>query len=380
MKLGSTGGLDTGTSSTALRGVALGRKTEFLARMEFMSNGFFQGTERLENRVLISRHRYDVVSLDLIGPYSGITQQILSNVLLKKRAWVMINLQAAREQGAASEALERTYKFIFSEKLRQELREECRRRLFWTPSLWDRVLSFMEGTAYERPSEISSLRARALDSLLMLQLGMRIQPEAIHESMSRELAPFLVGGKIYLDVLKAAANRCDGMILGTLLNGGNSEILLEFAKYAFRGADLTTDVATARPKVKNLRKYSYVSKMGRKPTTFFTTMAEIHSADYLRPRYEEFRRTVSFYLGCMKAKKEGCLRIELLDRKGQRRPQHLPLSWDDQLSIVGSTPLQTLSFRKLINDLRGYEELLKEFPGSDPCYVESLERIELTAS
>jgi len=352
-------------------------KAEFRARSEFMGIGFSSSTGRLEKCLVNNKVRFEVVSLDLIGPYSGITEQILSQVRLAERAWVMINLQASREQDSASYALEATYRLTQTRKNLQALREEFRRSTYWTQSHRERLARFSGGTKVQ--SDISDLRDRALDTLLMSQFGMRIESDATHESVIRELAPFLTDETLMIEKVRSAAIPIESEILGVLLNGGNSGMILEYVRHLFRGVELVTDVATARPKVKEIRKYSYVSKMGRKPTTFFTTMAEIHSAAYMRPRYETFRRTVSFFLGCMRAAKEGSLHLELLDRNGRRKPQQIPLSLDDQLGIVGSSPARTLSFRRFLSDLRDYDALLKEYPGSDPVFVEALPRVELTA-
>ncbi len=286
--------LDLGFRPENIHGVEGGDR---IARTEYALNAAKYGIKpvlgTLEDILPRSRERYDVVSLDFTGPICQKYCEIAEKILLKERAYVMVNTLQKREPIGTQHRLAASH----AEMLRTiQMRQEFQRH-------HADAFGGEQPSDQQMPAEFSLADWRGRVSHLIGIMGSdRPENWQVFASRVRELplldgletTPFETNSERYRVNLSLLLKPIMSAVIEALHLHGFFKV--QDLNEAWKIAHLSNMVSSAvfgKTFVQKLEKVAYRTKAGEKETEFHTDMAVLRSP---RSLYKEVAPTAEFIL------------------------------------------------------------------------------------
>lgn len=274
-----------------------------IARAEYVLNAQKYGIKPvlglLEDTLPRSRERYDVVSLDFTGPICQTYCEIAESILLKERAFVMVNTLQKREPTGTQQRLAAVHAAMQMQQRRRLSFERRHAEVFGGAEPSDEE--------FARPDDAFSLanwRGR-VSHLIGIMGSDRPENWQVLASKVRQLplldglesAPFESDGDRYRENLSLLLQPVISAVMVTLERNGFFKVsdLNEAWKIAHL-SNMVTSAVFGKTFVQHLEKRAYRTKVGEKETEFHTDMAVLRSP---RSLYKEVAPTVEFLINSL---------------------------------------------------------------------------------
>lgn len=270
-----------------------------IARAEFEINARKYGIQparaRLEDILPQMRERFDVVSLDFTGPISPVSCQIAEQILLKERAYVMVNTLQKRENRdmirqleqlhLQSQELARHRRMVVHEHQRTTsgddslVQDEETTEAFSLPTFRGRVSPLIASMGINRRENWQVLASRVQEIPLADEYAgsaFGSDRERCQLNLQYHLQPILLS------------------LIETLKRHGFCKVEdLEDVFKTINIGQMVFNAVFGKSFVAHLQKQSYRSKTGSKEATFHTDMAVVRTP---RSLYEDVSGAVEFIL------------------------------------------------------------------------------------
>ncbi len=329
-------------------------------------------------------YRFNLSSLDLVGPYSRTAATIFEELPLADKSFVMVNLLAKRENRFALEMLRKYYGKVRKLELFQVLRSQYRKEFgIVTEELKDRLWSELDREIEADINQVSSLRKGQLDALVLFGLGGGYAGlSQVHSSYHEGVRSLSEGGVLSKgEFMKHVGS--EEMELFELLNNFRVEHKNSLYPHMMTATEMVMDVIFRSPKIARLRKYRYSSPINGRNSPFYTLMAEVHSGSSLN--YDRWRHTAGFFLKNRVAIESAYVNqteiptLSLVGLDGREKFNGDVVSLNDRFVCrLNRSRIAELPYRTLLSDVREYEDWMKRYPASTPKFQRELIRREIT--
>jgi len=326
------------------------------ARATFETNAHRLGIRpvlgRLEKVLPTITEQFDIVNLDFLGPICFSYVDICRKVNLSDRAWVMINLKAAREQTVIQEALSQRVNQTKAGGAEVDFWRQLYHdsELVRTAGLSEESFRLWKGSSGLSQAEtdipISRSRELVADSALLNAVSSaRVHDHSFHAEKLREISESLSLSleQVWFSAIHQA-KALEKAVWGSIARHQMDVRMLP--KRYDRGGRLTvgpvpmraipklaTDVVWAKPVVNHLERFSYKSTVSGNGALYNSSFAELHR---LHRTTGAFRNSVNFLSSAL---------IELVRREHRDGLEKLQL-------VVHKAPGKTMLTRKASLDLR----------------------------